>query len=155
MSILIYQGQSNRDFFEVLNVNLYVNPFLANVPILYRLKTPENQRQKQPPGVFCKKGVLRNLAKFTGKHLYLSLFFDQVAHLRPATLLKQTLWHNCFLVNFAKYLRTPFYRTPLGDYFCTGFLVSSGGAKWENWSKLELIKYAIEQLGQNIQWFLM
>ena len=32
------------DFFEVLNVNLYVNPFLANVPILYRLKTPENQR---------------------------------------------------------------------------------------------------------------
>ena len=25
--------------------------------------------QKQPPEVFCKKGVLRNFAKFTGKHL--------------------------------------------------------------------------------------
>ena len=24
--------------------------------------------QKQPPEVFCKKGVLRNFAKFTGKH---------------------------------------------------------------------------------------
>ena len=26
------------------NLNFYVNPFLANVPILYPLKTPENQR---------------------------------------------------------------------------------------------------------------
>ena len=25
--------------------------------------------QKQPPLVFCKKGVLRNFSKFTGKHL--------------------------------------------------------------------------------------
>ena len=28
--------------------------------------------------------------------------------LRPATLLKKTLWHRCFPVNFAKFLRTPF-----------------------------------------------
>ena len=38
---------------------------------------------KQPPEVFCKKGVLRNFAKFTGKHLCQSLFFNQVAGLRP------------------------------------------------------------------------
>ena len=37
-----------------------------------------------------KRGVLRNVAKFTGKHLYQSLFFN-----------KET-------VNFAKFLRTPF-----------------------------------------------
>ena len=35
--------------------------------------------QKQPPEVFCKKGVLRNFAKFTGKHLCQSLFFNKVA----------------------------------------------------------------------------
>ena len=29
--------------------------------------------------VFCKKGVLRNFAKFTGKHLYQSLYFNKVA----------------------------------------------------------------------------
>ena len=29
--------------------------------------------------------------------------------LRPATLLKKRLWHKCFLVNFAKFLRTPFF----------------------------------------------
>ena len=31
------------------------------------------------PDVFCKKGVLRNFAKFLGKHLYQSLFFIEVA----------------------------------------------------------------------------
>ena len=28
---------------------------------------------------------------------------------RPATLLKKRLWHKCFLVNFVKFLRTPFF----------------------------------------------
>ena len=28
--------------------------------------------------------------------------------LRPATLSKKRLWHRCFPVNFAKFLRTPF-----------------------------------------------
>ena len=36
------------------------------------------------PDVFCKKGVLRNFAKFTGKHLCQSLFFNKVVGLRPA-----------------------------------------------------------------------
>ena len=65
-----------------------------------------------------KKGVLRNFAKFTGKHLCQSLFLNKVAGLRsllqknlwhPATLLKKRLWHRCFPVNFAKLLRTPFF----------------------------------------------
>ena len=54
-----------------------------------------------------KKGVLRNFTKFTGKHLCQSLFFNKVAGLRPATLLKKRLWHRCFPVNFVKFLRTP------------------------------------------------
>ena len=61
------------------------------------------------PEVFCKKFVLRNLAKFTGKHLRQSLFFDKVAGLRPATLLKNRPWHRHFPVYFAKFLRTPFF----------------------------------------------
>ena len=53
------------------------------------------------PDVFCKKGALRNFAKFTGKHLCQSLFFNKVAGPRaprPATLLKKILWHRCFPV---------------------------------------------------------
>ena len=49
-----------------------------------------------------KKSVLRNFAKFTRKHLCHSLFFNKV---RPAPLLKKRLWHRCFLVNFANFLR--------------------------------------------------
>ena len=59
--------------------------------------------------VFCRKGVLRNFAKFTGKHLCQKLFFNKVAGLRPSTLLKKGLWDRCFPVNFVKFLRTPFF----------------------------------------------
>ena len=59
------------------------------------------------PEVFCKKGVLRNFAKFTVKHLWQRLFFNKVSGLCPATLLKKNLWHRCFPVNFVKFLRTP------------------------------------------------
>ena len=61
-----------------------------------------------------KKGVLRNFTKFTGKHLCQSLLFNKVAGLRPATLLKKRLWHRCFPVNFAKFLRTPFLQNTSG-----------------------------------------
>ena len=60
------------------------------------------------PEVFCKKGVLRNVVKFTGKHQCQGLFFIKVADLRPATLSKKRLWHSCFPVNLATFLRTPF-----------------------------------------------
>ena len=33
------------------------------------------------PEMFCKKGVLKNFAKFTRKHRYQSLFFNNVAGL--------------------------------------------------------------------------
>ena len=48
------------------------------------------------------------------KHLCQSLFFNIVAGLKPTALLKKTLWHRCFAVNFAKLLRTPFFTQHLG-----------------------------------------
>ena len=82
------------------------------------------------PDMFCKKGVLENFAKFYGKHLCQSLFFNKVAALRPATLLKKRFWDRCFPVNFTKFLRTPFFTEQLRwllflfQYFLT-FAVSS------------------------------
>ena len=38
----------------------------------------ENMARSSRPEVLCKKGVLRNFTKFTGKHLYRSLFFNKV-----------------------------------------------------------------------------
>ena len=71
------------------------------------------------PDVLCKKGVLRNFAKFTGKYLCQSLFSNKVAGLRPAALLQDSgtsvfLW---ILWNFQEYL---FSRTPLDNCFCIG-----------------------------------
>ena len=53
-----------------------------------------------------KKGVLKNFAKFTRKHLRQSLLFNKVAGLRSATLFKKRLWRRCFPMNFPKFLRT-------------------------------------------------
>ena len=55
-----------------------------------------------------KKYFLRNFAKFTGKHLCQSLFFNKVADLRPEALLIKRLCQRCFPVNFSRFLRTPF-----------------------------------------------
>ena len=55
------------------------------------------QRCSGRPEVFYKKGVPRNFAKFIGKHLCQSLFFNKVAGPRPATLLKRDSGTGVFL----------------------------------------------------------
>ena len=49
--------------------------------------------------------ILQNLQENTSARVY----FSKVAGLRPATLLKMTICHKGFPVNFAKFLRTPVY----------------------------------------------
>ena len=71
-------------------------------------------KKKRPPEVFFKKGPLKNFAKFAGKNKNgQSLFFNKVADLRPATLIKKKLRQACFLVNISKFLRTPFFKEHL------------------------------------------
>ena len=62
---------------------------------------------------FCKKGILGNFAKITGKQFCQSLFFNKVTGLRLAILLKKRLWLWCFPVNFVKVLKTPFLKEHL------------------------------------------
>ena len=59
-----------------------------------------------------RKGVLSNLAKFTGKHLCQSFFFNKVTGLGLGCGTGVFLW---MLRNFSEHL---FYRTYLGDCFC-------------------------------------
>ena len=65
------------------------------------------------PNVFSEKGVLKNFAKLTGRHLCWSLFLTNVAGFWPVTLLKKKLQHRCLPVNFANFLRTPFFKEHL------------------------------------------
>ena len=54
-----------------------------------------------------------NLIFLIDSFLYMTKKSRQTLSLSPPTLLNKRLWHSCFHVNFAKFLRTLFYRTPL------------------------------------------
>ena len=79
---------------------------------------PAGEFQKQPPEVFCKKRRSQKFRKFTGKHLSQILFFNKVAGLRPATLLKRESGKGVFLQilqNFQKHLFTERIWTTASD----------------------------------------
>ena len=63
--------------------------------------------------VFCKKVILKNFTKFTGKHLCWSLSFNKVVDLMPDTLLKKRLQHRCFPDNFVKFFKNTFFKEHL------------------------------------------
>ena len=84
-----------------------------HIDLTYKIKLTIKHNRSSCLEVFCKKGVLRNFTKFTGKHLCQSLFFNKVSDLRPATLLK-SFWYRCFPVNFAKFPRTSFLQYTSG-----------------------------------------
>ena len=104
---------------------------------------------KQPPEVFCKKGVFTNFTKFTGKKPVPEPLFNKVAGFIPATLLKKTLWHRCFPVNFMKFLKAffvfiKFLQTTKIDLL--SFLKKSGVLLCKHVSVFEYLKM------KNIQW---
>ena len=77
--------------------------------------------------MFCEKGVLRNLAKFTGKYLCQSLFLNKVAGLRPATLLKKKALAQELYCEFCEISKNTFsYRAPLvvASEFTGGTIIS-------------------------------
>ena len=61
-------------------INMTEKRKICDSVIIRKLKVlPGLYNQKQPPEVFCKKkSVLRSFAKFTGKHLHQSLFFNKI-----------------------------------------------------------------------------
>ena len=64
--------------------------------------------------MFCKKGVLKSFAKFTGKQLWQILFLDKVSGLTPATWDHGTSIFLWILQNFQGHL---FYRKSRNDCF--------------------------------------
>ena len=58
------------------------------------------------PKMYYKKIYLKSFAKFIGKHLCQSFFFDKLTGCRSAKLLKKRLLYKFFFVSFAIFLRT-------------------------------------------------
>ena len=61
---------------------------------------------------FIRKDILKNFAKFTGKHLCQSLFCNKVAGLRSATLLKKDLDRGVFCV-FCRIFKNTYFEEHL------------------------------------------
>ena len=82
--------------------------------------------QKQPAGVFCEKGILRNFAKNMKTPVFRDSFLIKLQSL-PATSLKRSFWHRCFPVNFAKFLRTAYSQNTSGrlllNIFCLRLVI--------------------------------
>ena len=104
-----FNGKFSKLFYSrkvwVFQIVLGISNELDSLWLMSAFKGPFfelNSVQKQPRGEWCsiKKRILKNFIKFTGKHL------------------RQRLWHRCFPVNFVKFLRAFFYRTPLDYFFC-------------------------------------
>ena len=111
-SVFFLQRKSTRHFKDLARTERGKNSQSEN-----RILRIINCRSSHPE-MFCKKGVLRNFAKFTGKHVCQNLFFKKVAGLSPAGLLQKRPWHRSFPVNLTKFLRTPFLQKSSGGCFC-------------------------------------
>ena len=57
--------------------------------------------------MFCKKGVLRNFAKSTGKHQYQSLFFNKVAG--ACSFIKKETLAQVFSCEFCEICKNTFF----------------------------------------------
>ena len=77
--------------------------------ILDTLSIVENLKSHSEIDMFFKI-VVKILENFTGKHLCWSLFL--------VNFITNRLQHRFFLVKFAKFLATCFYRTPTASCFC-------------------------------------
>ena len=88
------------------------------------------------PEMLCKKGVIRNFAKFTGKQPSQRLFFNKVAGLRPkaCNFIKKESLSQVFSCGICEISRTTFfYRRPLVDasvFSKICFIKSSAYALW-------------------------
>ena len=105
-SIFLYQNRHNLQFFRPIGV------FTSLGVAIFRV-TLRDRAEAFVRRCSVKLGLLRNFAKFTGKHLCQSHFFNKVTGLRPATLLKKRLWHRWFPFFCEISKNTFFYRTPL------------------------------------------
>ena len=66
------------------------------------------------PEMFCKKVFLKISQNSQEIICARVSFFNKVADLRPAFLLKKRLWHRCFRMNFVKFLKISFLQNTSG-----------------------------------------
>ena len=90
-------------------INKLDKSFTQLIAQLLFLGLQKFQKQKQPPDVFYNKDVLKIFGIFTG----VGVFFNKVAGLRLANVLKKRLQHRRFPVNIAKLFKNTYFEEHL------------------------------------------
>ena len=113
----------------------YVLPFNEHQTLKFKIKIHKNTAiRRQPPEVFNKKGFLK-----------ISQNSLENACARVSFLKKRRLWHKCFPVNFAKFLRIPFLQNTSGRRIQNPLKIintlSVNLTKWSNTFKQLVGKY--------------
>ena len=82
---------------QLLKKYCYEHPGFLKTHIQVNLCVVFTEYQKQSPGMFSKKSVLKNFGKFTRKQLCQSLFFSKVAYnfIRKETLTQAFSYRFC------------------------------------------------------------
>ena len=84
----------------------------------FHVTTLRNSHQRSS----MKKGVLKNFAKFTGKHLCRSLFFNKVTGLSPAAMLIKETLVQVFSCEFCKISENTFLQNTSGRLLLNFFM---------------------------------
>ena len=104
-----------------LKIDLHLSTFVAPTIFIVHFSKFRSSHVE----VFCKKGVIINFVKFTGKHLCQRLFFNNVSGLRPATLLKKESLIQVFSHEFCEISKNSFFlQNTSGGCYCKLHIVS-------------------------------
>ena len=110
-SVLLYKTLTCPKTYKILHHLFFRGPLRVYLLIKCLVQTQYHEKiRSSHQRCSMKKGVLRNFAKFPGKYLCQSLFFNKVAALRPATLLKKRLAQvfSCKFCEISKNIFFPF-----------------------------------------------
>ena len=99
--------------------------------------------------MFCKKGILRNFAKFAGKYLCKNLFFNNVVGW-GLQLYQKILSHRHFPVNFEKFLRRSLLTEHLRSLLSVTVDLLIFKEIIKNWSKVVVVSLIGKCLLANI-----
>ena len=101
----IFQQQQFSEFQNIITESSFpraavlriLSDYPVEIAIEHKQDSHKNIFRSSCLEMFCRKGVLRNFAKFTGKHLCKSLFFNKITGIRAANLLKRYSGNGVFL----------------------------------------------------------
>ena len=96
------------------------------------------KKQKQPPDVFFKEGVLRNFAKFARKHLCQSLFFNKDAGLQlVCNFIKKETLAQVLSCEFCEISKNTFFKEHM-RWLLLSFVNCLGYLSWHKSNAREL-----------------